>query len=834
MTVISKIMRDIDTKPDISIRNNRFALLSKIGAALAMMAFFLAIYILYDCLEVSKGKQPDAALNSWSAWEVPSALILLSLAVLATWRGKPWGLAAPRGVARVAATLLSAGAIILVLLTQGPGVICLVGFPALAVSVQQFKSRKLAYAGHVLLAVAYFAALAAISAWIFSSPAMRPLAVSEAIAVAALSLSAMLVDLARSPGRFIVYEDPAGFSTRRMIPLAMILPLICVFIGIVGSRLGFFDNSGVILALTVIPSMTLVLAVWLKSVTIHAGSLAQRRSQSKLRRRSVGLEASVARGIEDLRRVNEDLKKAKELSERRALHMQRVFDTVESYVGVLAPDGTVLLINRSALEVSGLTMADVAGKKFAQTGWFSRYPEMVNQMEEIIKRGAAGERFRQEIQYETAAGSVRISDFVIAPLFGDDGKVEYLIPSGFDITARKEFEDQMVRARVEAEIANRAKSAFLTHMSHELRSPLGIILGFIDLAIEEKDEVEKRRHLETIKRNAQQLLALVDEVLDLGKIESGKISIDIEDVQLDRLIDELSTSLQIKARERGIGLSFDVAPGTPIQLRTDPLRLKQILLNVVGNGVKYTEKGNVSCRVSRRFRDSDNAEMIEFRVTDTGIGISKDDTGRLFVPFTRGQQRKYSGTGLGLVLSRRLARLLGGDVELERSELGKGSTFVVSIAASRKVDEGLAGISSHAMGVEGAIAPQGKLSGMRILVVDDVADNRLLISRYLEAAGASVATATGGGEAVAMALQDGYDVVLMDLSMPDMSGQDATETMRKEGYRIPIVALTAHAMREEKERALAHGFNDYLTKPVVRDVLIDAMARIHDAVKRSA
>lgn len=840
MALVAKMMGNVLSRPDTAIRRRRLVRLGQAGALIALMVF------LFTCVAEVGGHwesfdgTPNSLVGLFNAPETPLAIMLACLAIVFTWYGKAWGLAPPSGGWRLAAAMLSLGATMMILLTQAIGLMFLPGLLGISIFLQQSKKRAMANVAQVMLAFVYFGALAAWAAHVFFGPSEDPvvlhrsLSLAGSVSVALLSVSAILVDLPRGPGRYIVFEDAAGMGMRRLIPLAMVLPVACVLAGMWGIRIGLFNKSGLILVLTVVPSLALVIAVWVEGVTIHAGELAQRRVQAKLRRKSAGLELEVEERTDELKRTNESLRESKELYERRANHMTRVFDCMENYIGILSPDGTVLHVNRAALEVAGLTLADVVGVRFANTRWWSVDPERVREMEEIIRRSASGERVRRELPYRTASGALSTTDFVMTPLFGDDGKVEFLIPSGADIQARKEFEDQLVRARVDAEIANRAKSAFLSHMSHELRSPLGIILGFIDLALEEKDEAERIHHLDTIRRNALQLLALVDEVLDLGKIESGKISIDIEDVRLDKLVEELSTSLAVKARERGIGLSFEMAPGTPIELRTDSLRLKQILLNVVGNGVKYTEKGFVSCQIRRVVRPSDGQEIIEFRVSDTGDGIAREDIGKLFIPFSRGQQKKYTGTGLGLVLSRRLARLLGGDVILDHSAPGEGSTFVVSIVANRKVDADLAAFSAHAMGIPESVQSKGRLAGMRILVVDDVADNRLLISRYLEAAGATVATAAGGGEAVAMALQDGFDAVLMDLSMPDMSGQDATEAMRKEGYRIPIVALTAHAMREEKEQALARGFNEYLTKPVVKEVLIDAMARIHESVKKSA
>lgn len=506
-----------------------------------------------------------------------------------------------------------------------------------------------------------------------------------------------------------------------------------------------------------------------------------------------------------------------------------VLDALETFVCVLDSDGTVLEVNAAASSVIGVARDAIVGQKFSDVKWWGYSEEAKTSMRSITQAAAAGAAYHHEVRYQDAKGMIRHLDFSMAPLRYQDGTVKYLVPSGVDIEDRKVFEAELINARTEAEIANRAKSTFLAHMSHELRSPIGVILGFADLASKEDDPKQKNQHIATIDRNAHQLLALVDEILDLAKIESGRVSIDIEDVDIEKLIDELSMSLSLKARERGLELRFEIVPDTPTWIRTDPLRLKQILFNVVGNAIKYTEKGHVRCVIKCLPSRDGTSSKIAFEVQDTGIGISTEEAKRLFEPFARGfegEQKKYAGTGLGLVLSKRLAQILGGDIRLINSEPGVGSTFEVVIAEQRAVDANIARLGKQFLGDEHGPVMTGRLSGMRLLVVDDVADNRVLISKILEQEGAKVNTAAGGKEAIVMSMQDGFHAVLMDLSMPVISGQEATLELRRKGYKIPIIALTAHAMREEKEKALREGFNYYFTKPVVRDVLIGALAGI--------
>jgi PAS domain S-box-containing protein len=713
-----------------------------------------------------------------------------------------------------------------------------------ALICSQFRMTMRAEIPVLFAAFSYFGALAALASLFLdgalaSEPrALAGLSIEGAVLTLLLAVSMIMILMERSSARFFVYEGPAGVASRLLVPLAMGVPFISVAIGIAGIRANAFSHSGAILLMTVVPSMILSVTVWWIGGVIHISDLRQRKAKGKILRQYQHLENEVVRRTEDLSIVNRELKQAMEMASSRELFLRRVFDTMDTFIGVLSPDGTVMEINRAALEVSGLTLGDVQGRKFWETPWWNFTTADRDQMADLVCRVAGGETIKQEIRYRAANGRLSTSQFVMAPLLDAEGNVELIVPSGVDIQTRKDFEDQIIKARIEADIANKAKSAFLAHMSHELRSPLGIILGFLDLVRDEADVSEQKRQIEVIERNARQLLALVDEVLDLGKIESGRVSIDIHDVRLDKVIEELASALDVKAQEKGIGLQFEVAPGSPVMLRTDPLRLKQILLNIVGNAVKYTSRGKVGCRIRTRPAPGNNGKrLVEFEVTDSGMGISLDDQSRLFMPFSRGQDaqmQKIPGTGLGLLLARRLANLLGGDVVLEKSEPGKGSTFLVTIAEHTQVDSSLlapADLTSrrtvnHVRG--------GKLSGMKVLVVDDVVENRILISRFLEAAGAIVTTASSGNEAMIIANSHSFDVVLMDLSMPGVSGQVATHQLRNEGYLVPIVALTAHALREEKDQALAHGFNDYLTKPVSREDLVDAVARFHTAAKASA
>lgn len=656
--------------------------------------------------------------------------------------------------------------------------------------------------------------------------------VVDLVLFAMLAVATLLCSLDRSILRHALYESNFGKISASLFLVSAgsttFAPLMAV--GLVNFNL-VFPLWAFLIPTIAIPWLLAMATAVVIGQSVMRVTTRTRRFNAMTRSYS-GLEEDVEERTNILVQMNEELIVARSDAMAKARHMKDVLDSMQAFVGVLNPDGILLDVNKSALEVVGAKEVDVIGKSFEDTPWWNFSEESRARIRAIIQQCATGKRVKVELPYADKYRSLRSVDFVMSPLYSESCEVEFLVPSGVDIQERKVFEDELIKARIEAEISNQAKSSFLAHMSHELRSPIGVILGFIDLALQEKKSDQRVSHLMTIQRNAIQLLALVDEILDLRKIESGQVSVDIEDINLSHVLDDVMTSLQIKAKERGLALTLDLDASVPQEIRTDPLRLKQILLNVVGNAIKYTEKGFVRCKVDVTPASVGGGNLLRFTITDSGIGIAASDRAVIFEPFCRGrlgQQKRFAGTGLGLVLSRRLARLLGGDVELVRSEPGVGSIFRVTVAAHRKIDEDLAALSSVASTDATAVADRvrpGRLAGIRILVVDDVADNRILISRYLDAEGAVVSTATGGSEALAMCANDGFQVVLMDLSMPDLSGQETTAELRKRGYGVPIVALTAHAMREEKEQALKHGFNEYLTKPLTREALVGALVRI--------
>ncbi len=415
------------------------------------------------------------------------------------------------------------------------------------------------------------------------------------------------------------------------------------------------------------------------------------------------------------------------------------------------------------------------------------------------------------------------------------GQAIRIVGIDWDITAERVTEQTLTEARQAAELANRAKSQFLANMSHEIRTPMNGVLGMADLALDTPLAPQQREFIQTIKSSAQNLLTTINDILDFSKIEAGKLDIDTFDFALRYSLIDILKPLILRAQNKGLAFHQHIAPDVPDLLHADLNRLRQVLINLIGNAIKFTEAGHVTLTIDAP--DGVHKSLptrIRFAVTDTGIGIPSNKLTSVFAPFEQANtavSRKFGGTGLGLAISSRLVEMLGGRIHVE-STLDKGTTFefIIPMSAAHGPVDQTALIMAPPIPKAQPVAPARSLN---ILLAEDNQVNQRVAELLLTKRGHKVKIANDGHEALAMVREEEFDVVLMDVQMPEMDGVEATAALRAmeqaagpDARRLPIIALTAYAMTGDRERFLAAGADGYVTKPLNPQALWDELARL--------
>lgn len=502
-----------------------------------------------------------------------------------------------------------------------------------------------------------------------------------------------------------------------------------------------------------------------------------------------------------------------EVQESR-MRFESTFQQAAVGMAVVAPDGRWLRVNQKLCDILGYSEPELLARTFQDL----TYPDDLNADLDHLNRMLARESvsYAMEKRYIRQDGSVVWANLTVALTWQSDGTPDYFISVVEDISERKRVENALQHALEEARdanSANRAKSAFLANMSHEIRTPMNAILGATQLLKSNIAEPVQIDLLDIQEKAGKHLLALVSDILDLSRIEAGKFELAETEVDLARLVDHALTMVRGDAAAKGLALSVNLQPPSG-KIAGDPTCLLQALLNYLSNAVKFTERGSIAVKIYPVAEDADSV-LIRFEVQDTGIGIAPESLPILFKPFEQadsGITRRYGGSGLGLVITRRLATLMGGTADA-KSTPGCGSTFWFTARLRTRAE----GASNCQQNFDTASAPvSASFKGFAVLVVDDDPVNLQLLGMMAENYGLTAATAGSGQQAIAMVQAKRFDLILMDINMPQQSGLDTIAQIRRlPGYRhVPAIAVSAGVFDDDRAQALAAGFTDFLPKPV--------------------
>ena len=523
------------------------------------------------------------------------------------------------------------------------------------------------------------------------------------------------------------------------------------------------------------------------------------------------------------RNVTEAKRTAQRIARSEAM-LRSMFDAIPDIVFMRRGD-RVADVNEEFLKCSGLTRAQVLGRPAKDVTIFLRPEDRAEFLRRIQADGIV-QNFQADFNLKSVPVPYLVSGAMIET---EDGPVLFSISR--DISTRIQMEQELIAAREAALAASQAKSEFLSSMSHEIRTPMNAILGMAELLSETELDSEQHRFLDVINANSAALLELINSILDLAKIESGRLQIEKTEFDLTDLVDKTIATFQVRAHSKGLELATRIVPGTPEYLVGDPLRLRQILINLIGNALKFTEVGEVVLLIEND-PEGDESGCLRFTVSDTGIGLPPDKLDSIFSNFTQADpstSRKYGGTGLGLSISQRLTMLMGGRIWVE-SELGKGSKFIFTLAF---------GLASEVDTRPRIALPE--LNGLRVLVVDDNATNRLIAREALTSRGAAVTEAASGEEALealrsATECGQQHQLILLDMRMPMMDGLEVASRIRHElrASEPLIMMLSSDDLKPELSRLRESGLNAYLVKPITRKELFEAISRVLGEAKSTS
>ncbi|MDK2939837.1 MAG: hypothetical protein PWQ51_2002 [Methanolobus sp.] len=525
--------------------------------------------------------------------------------------------------------------------------------------------------------------------------------------------------------------------------------------------------------------------------------------------------------------LNEELEQRKKTEEELAESKKKYEDLVEKSHSIIlkwSRNGEILFLNKFGISLFGYEKQEIIGKNVVGTI-----------LPEYDDNGRSFSYFVDELFENSDIFENNISENICKDgrrlwiswsnnlMHDQEGRVTGMYSVGTDITERKRFEEELLRTKEDAEAANIAKSEFLANMSHEIRTPMNSIIGFNDILLETELNEQQRHFVEVVQKSGKHLLDLIEDILDLSKIEAGKFELEMFDFNLSDMMESFVNTMSLRAHSKGLKLILNIDDNVPSRLRGDSGRLLQILTNLTGNAIKFTSEGEVKIHVSVGFQ-TDKSTILLFTVSDTGIGIPENKIETIFEKFSQvdaSNTRRFGGTGLGLSISKQLVEMMGGEIGATSQE-GKGSDFWFTVKLEKQPET--EPVKRH--GNTDVHRKHNK--ELKVLLVEDNLDNQELAQNMLKKFGLNVDTVDGGKEAIKALESTSYDLVFMDIQMPDMSGMEVTKLIRNPGSKvlnkdIPIIAVTAYALKGDRERFIEAGMDDYIPKPIslktLREVL---------------
>ena len=524
-----------------------------------------------------------------------------------------------------------------------------------------------------------------------------------------------------------------------------------------------------------------------------------------------------------LRHVMNHLEPSRAVPQR----VREALDILAEGLMIIGMNGRILLANNALADMTGRAPDEMLGMGADELGFHQDNSSADAPWHHAIRTGRPQTNISMQLADDTGVQILKVN---CSPLLGNEGQYHGVMVTFDDVTQLEKKKRELKAAKEDAEAANQAKSDFVANMSHELRNPMNAIVGFTDILRRglEDDPDTRTDYLNIIHASGTHLVGLINNILDLSKIEAGRMDLEICETSPWQIVSEVVAVMSGKAQEQGLLLECSVDGLIPSVIQSDPTRLRQILMNLVGNAIKFTSEGSV--RIVARIEGAGRSPRLTFSVTDTGIGMTKRQCDRIFEKFVQADSsvtRRFGGTGLGLAISKRLTEALGGKIVVS-SEPGVGSTFSFSVSTGplsgvRMLDSKEAS-ASLTMLQEQQSGLQIRFKPVRVLVTDDTPANRKLVGLVLRKAGLTVDEAENGQQAVDMVMANKYDLVLMDMQMPVMDGFTATSTLRAAGLTLPIIALTANVMNSDRERCESSGCNGFLIKPIDIDQLLSTLA----------